>query len=65
MQITLTDTGKNFSNKILDFIYRAEDTALTKTLDKYSDTFIDAIEYFGRNLKEAFEDDLKNGTLKR
>lgn len=64
MQITLTDTGKRFSREILDFIYRAENTALTKTLDKYSDTFIEALEYFGKNLKEAFEEDMKDGPLK-
>ena len=64
MQITLTDTGKLFSREILDFIYRAESTALTKTLDKYSDTFIEALEYFGKNLKEAFEEDTKDGPHK-
>ena len=64
MQITLTDSGKAFSKEILDFIYRAEDTALTKTLDKYSDTFIDALEYFGAELKKAFEEESQDGTLK-
>jgi len=64
MQITLTDAGKLFSKEILDFIYRAESTALAKTLDKYSDSFIEALEYFGKNLKEAFEEDLKDGPLK-
>lgn len=64
MQITLTDVGKRFSKEILDFIYRAESTALTKTLDKYSDTFIEAMEYFGNNLKKAFEEDLKDEPLK-
>ena len=64
MQVTLTDTGKVFSKEILDFLYRAEDKALIKTLDKYSDTFIDALEYFGENLKEAFEEDTKDGSFK-
>lgn len=64
MQVTLTDTGKVFSKEILDFLYRAEDKALIKTLDKYSDTFIDALEYFGENLKEAFEEDIKDGSFK-
>ena len=64
MQITLTDAGKLFSKEILDFIYRVESTALAKTLDKYSDSFIEALEYFGKNLKEAFEEDLKDGPLK-
>jgi len=64
MQITLTDTGKLFSKGILDFIYRAESTALKKTIDKYSDTFIEALEYYGKNLKEAFEEEMKDGPLK-
>ena len=64
MQITLTDSGKAFSQEILDFIYRAEDTALTKTLDKYSDPFIEALEYFGAELKKAFEEEAQDGTLK-
>lgn len=64
MQVTLTDTGKVFSKEILDFLYRAEDKALIKTLEKYSDTFIDALEYFGENLKEAFEEDTKDGSFK-
>jgi len=64
MQITLTDSGKAFSKEILDFIYRAEDTALTKTLDKYSDAFIEALEYFGTELKKAFEEEAQDGTLK-
>ena len=63
MQITLTDSGKVFSKEILDFIYRAEDTALTKTLDKYSDTFIEALEYFGEKLREAFDEGTQDGTL--
>jgi len=33
-------------------------------LDKYSDTFIEALEYFGKNLKEAFEEDTKDGPHK-
>jgi len=64
MQITLTDSGKAFSKEILDFIYRSEDTALAKTLDKYSDAFIDALEYFGAELKKAFEEEAQDGTLK-
>jgi len=63
MQIMLTDSGKAFSKEILDFIYHAEDTALTKTLDKYSDTFIVALEYFGEKLREAFDEGTQDGTL--
>lgn len=56
MQITLTEAGKKYAKEFLSFIYKAEDTALQKTLELYSDTFIDAIEYFGESLKKAFEE---------
>lgn len=56
MQITLTETGKAYAKGFLSFIYKAEDTALQKTLNRYSDTFIEALEYFDENLKEAFEE---------
>ena len=62
MQITLTDSGKAYAKEFMAFVYRAEDKALAKTLDKYSDTFIEALEFFGASLKEAFEEDIKNGS---
>lgn len=65
MQIALTDEGKIYADKILSFIYYAEDKALAKTLEKYSDSFIEAIEFFGTNLKEAFEEEFNNGPTER
>ena len=62
MQITLTDSGKVYAKTVMAFIYRAEDKALSKALDKYSDTFIEALEFFGASLKEAFEEELKDGS---
>ncbi len=61
MQITLTETGKVYAKDIMTFIYEAEDKALQKTLEHYSDTFIEAIEYFGTSLKEAFEESNREG----
>lgn len=56
MQITLTEAGKEYAKGFMSFIYKAEDTALKKTMDHYSDTFIEALEYFGESLKDAFEE---------
>lgn len=56
MQITLTEVGEKYAKGFLSFIYEAEEKALKKTLEQYSDEFIEAIEYFGRCLKEAFEE---------
>jgi len=65
MQITLTEAGKTFAKDFMAFIYRAEDKALSRTLEKYPDTFIEALEYFGTSLKEAFEEDTNNGFTER
>lgn len=56
MQITLTEAGKTYAESFLSFLYKAEDKALQKTLDRYSDAFIEALEYLGESLKEAFEE---------
>ncbi len=55
MQLSLTDSGKKYAKDILAFLYEAEEKALSKTIERYSDVFIEAIEYFGVSLKEAFE----------
>lgn len=61
MQITLTEAGKEYSKSFLQFVYTAQDKALKKTVDRYSDTFIEALEYFGASLKEAFEEPNSEG----
>lgn len=55
MQVTLTETGKAYAKRFLELIYAAEEKALKKTTERYSDEFIEAIEYFGQNLKDAFK----------
>ena len=56
MQITLTDKGKEYAEQYLNFIYKAEEQAVKKTLEKYSAEFIDALEYYGECLHESFKD---------
>ena len=56
MQIILTDAGKEYARKFLSFIYAAEETALKKTQERYSDDFTEMVEYYGRCLKAAFEE---------
>lgn len=55
MQICFTESGKKLVEKSLAFAYRAEDSAMARTLEKYSDTFIEAAEYFAGALQEEFE----------
>ena len=59
MHIMLTDAGRKYAKDFMSFLYKAEDKALKKTLDKYSEEFIEAIEYFGESLKEAFAEELE------
>lgn len=59
MHIMLTDAGRKYAKEFMSFLYKAEDKALKKTLDKYSEEFIEAIEYFGESLKEAFAEELE------
>ncbi|MBQ2789114.1 MAG: hypothetical protein IJE97_05710 [Thermoguttaceae bacterium] len=56
MRIALTEAGQKYAREILSFIYEAEEKALRQTLKRYSTEFIDALEYFGSRLKEAFEE---------
>lgn len=57
MQIVLTEDGKAYAKNILSSVYRAEDKALKKTLERYSEEFIDALEYYKSCLKEAFAEE--------
>lgn len=62
MQIRLTDSGRAYAKSFLGFLYRAEDTALQKTISKYSDEFIEVLEFFGSSLKQAFEEEVQDGS---
>ena len=57
MQIVLTESGKEYAKNILSSVYRAEDKALKKTLERYSEEFIDALEYYKSCLKDAFTEE--------
>ena len=57
MVISFTDAGKEYAKKFLAFLYKAENKAIAETLERYSDEFIEAIEYFSARLKNAFEEE--------
>lgn len=48
-----------YASQILDVIYRAEDQAMEKTLEKYPADFIDVLGYFVKHLESSFEQILK------
>ena len=64
MVISFTDAGREYAKKFLAFLYRAENKAIMETLERYSDEFIDAIEYYSARLKNAFEEEGRDGTLR-
>lgn len=47
-----TNSGEEYAAEFMGFLYKAEDMALRKTLERYSDGF----KYFGENLKDTFEE---------
>lgn len=59
-QIVLTEAGRQYAENILKVVYRAEDKALTRTLERYSEEFIGALEYFMENLRAAFREEMNN-----
>lgn len=56
MSIFLTDSGEEYVKSHLERIYKAEEQAMKKTLDQFDVKFIDAVEAYGKYLKEAFEE---------
>ena len=57
MLISFTDAGREYAKKFLAFLYEAENKAIAETIERYSDEFIDAIEYYSAKLKDAFEEE--------
>ena len=44
--IALTEKGRTYAAKILKHIYTAEKNALTRTLERFSPEFVEALDYF-------------------
>lgn len=59
MTLTLTAAGEDYVKDRLDFIYRAEEAAMEKTVAQFGADFIAAVEAFGLHLKEEFENQKK------
>ena len=60
--IRLTPSGREYVKGYLLYLYGAEEYALRKTLERYSDTFIEALEFFAGSLKEGLEKQARGGT---
>lgn len=53
MEITLTAKGCAFADGALEKVYYAEETAMKKTVEKYSAVFVEALEYYAEALLNA------------
>ena len=54
-EIVLTETGREKIRKTLDLSRDAECSALARTVEKYSESFIEALEFYAEALKEDYE----------
>lgn len=64
MTIRLTDKGKEYVRTYMDPIYNVEEKALERTIAKYGDTFIEALEDFSLNIFTAFSEEKDEGNAK-
>lgn len=55
MEISLTDAGLIRARESLEKVYAIEDMAIAKTIEKYSDKFVEALEFYAESLKNASE----------
>lgn len=55
MEICLTESGLIRAKSALKSVYFAEDAAMRQTVEKYSDLFVEALEYYAEALKKAAE----------
>lgn len=52
--IVITPAGREYMQKLCGDIYSAEQAAMAKTLEKFSNQFISAMETFADSLQEGF-----------
>lgn len=55
MEICLTENGLARAKGSLKNVYTAEDYAMKQTIAHYSDTFVEALEYYAEELKKTSE----------
>ena len=54
-EIVLTELGRERIKKSVSLSREAEDGALLRTVEKYSDSFIEALEFYAKELREDYE----------
>lgn len=56
--VSITGEGQVYARTMLEGLYRAENLALDKTLQRFSPEFVDALEQFTEALQEEFDKEL-------
>ncbi len=49
-RILLTEKGREYADRLLGKLYQAEEAAITRTLERFSPEFVEAMEVFGKEL---------------
>lgn len=55
MEICLTEEGIVKAKKALESVYVAEDEAIKQTIEKYSEKFVEALEYYAESLEKVVD----------
>ena len=55
LALSLTEEGRTFAARYNEPVYRVETAALARTVARYGESFIEAIEEFGLALQDEFE----------
>lgn len=58
--ICLTEKGKEYAKELTKELSEIEIISMEKTLEKYSEEFVEAYEYLLENMKNEFEERFKN-----
>ena len=61
-EVALTPAGRAYAKEVLRSVYRAEETALKRTLEQFSPRFVEAVEMLTECLTQEFEREIFHRT---
>ena len=57
-QLSLTPAGREYAQTVLRPVYRAEEQALARTLERFSPQFVEAVEALTGYLTQTFQEEI-------
>lgn len=57
MRIRMTERGTAYADELLDLVYSVEQRAMEKTLKTCSSAFLEELELFSKNFRDALEEE--------